>query len=94
MAMPVLQKIDPSSYIGQGLSGPAYVTEMSEVEASICTPPCECTDCQHSFYASEEQYQPCFWYRGRVSDRDAEIIAARHIKDAEQERQYLLQRPS
>ncbi|PMD57413.1 uncharacterized protein K444DRAFT_615869 [Hyaloscypha bicolor E] len=92
MAMPVLQKIDPSSYIGQGLSGPAYVTEMSEVEASICTPPCECTDCQHSFYASEEQYRPCFWYRGRVSDRDAEIIAARHIKDAEQERQYLLQR--
>jgi hypothetical protein len=90
--MPVLEQIDPSSYLGQGLTGPAYVTNISDVEASICTPPCECPDCQHGFYASWEQYSPCFWYRGRISDRDAERIAAGYVRDAQRERQYLLER--
>jgi len=39
-----------------------------------------------------EQYRPRFCYRGRISDRDAERIAAGYIRDAQQERQYLLER--
>lgn len=60
--------------------------------ASVYTPPCECIDCQHGFYASLEQYSPAFSYRGRILDSDATRIAAAHIRDAQQERQYLLQR--
>ncbi|MCJ1385691.1 hypothetical protein MMC17_008814 [Xylographa soralifera] len=90
--MPVLQKIDPSSFLGNGLDGPAYVTNMLDVEASICTPPCECPDCQHGFYASQEQFRPCLWYHGRIANDDAKRVAAGHIQDAQQGRQYLLQR--
>lgn len=36
--------------------------------------------------------KPCFWYRGRISDHDAEHIAAMHVKNAEEDRQNLLQR--
>jgi hypothetical protein len=91
--MPVLREFDLSSLLGDGQAhGPAYITNRSDVEASICPPPCECVDCQHGFYASEEQYKACFWYRGRISDRDAQRIAAGHIQVAQQERQYLLQR--
>ncbi|MCJ1294289.1 hypothetical protein MMC34_005847 [Xylographa carneopallida] len=64
---------------------------MSDVEASICKPPCECPDCQHGFYASGEQYKPNFWYQGRLSDHDAMRIVAGHIQNAQQDRQYLLQ---
>jgi hypothetical protein len=90
--MPILERIDPSSYIGQGVDGPVYIAYMSDVEESICTPPCEFQDCQHGFYASGEQYTACFWYRARISDREAERIAAGHIRDAQEDRRYLLQR--
>lgn len=60
--------------------------------ASVYTPPCECIDCQHGFYASLEQYRLAFSYRGRILDSDAKRIAAAHIRDAQQERQYLLRR--
>jgi hypothetical protein len=90
--MPAFARIADASYLAQGLTGPAYVANISDVEASLCTPPCECTDCQHGFYASWEQNSPCFWYRGRLSDRDAERIAAGYVRDAQQERQYLLER--
>lgn len=77
----------------EGPSSPAYVTNISNtVMASVYTPPCECIDCQHGFYASAEQYRPAFSYRGRISDSDAKRVAAAHIRDAQQERQYLLQR--
>ena len=77
----------------EGPSSPAYITNMSNtVMASVYTPPCECIDCQHGFYASAEQYRPAFSYRGRISDSDAKRVAAAHIRDAQQERQYLLQR--
>lgn len=33
---------------------------------------------------------PCFWYRGRISDRDAKRIAAGHVRDAQQDRQLIL----
>lgn len=62
------------------------------VMVSVYTPPCECDDCQHGFYATLEQYRPAFSYRGRVPDSDAKRIAAAHIRDAQQERKYLLQR--
>ena len=89
--MPVLQKISPSSLSDCSLDGPAYITNMSDVEASICKPPCECPDCQHGFYASEEQYKPCFWYQSRISDHDAKRVVTEHVQDAQQDRQYLLQ---
>lgn len=77
----------------EGPSSPAYVTNMSNpVMVSVYTPPCECIDCQHGFYASLEQYRPALSYRGRISDSDAKRVAAAHIRDAQQERQYLLQR--
>lgn len=74
-------------------NSPAYLTNMSNtVMTSVYTPPCECIDCQHGFYASMEQDKPAFSYRGRISDSDAKRVAAAHIRDAQQERQYLLQR--
>lgn len=88
--MPAFLKVDDASSLG--LDGPAYVAKLSDVEASRCIPPCECADCQHGFYASEEQYNPCFWYRGRISDGDAERIAAGYVREAQQERQNLLER--
>jgi hypothetical protein len=90
--MPTFLRIDDSSHLGHGLDGPAYIANISDVEASLCTPPCECTDCQHGFYASWEQGSPRFWYRGRISDRDAERITAGYVREAQQERQYLLER--
>jgi hypothetical protein len=90
--MPAFLQIDDSSHLGHGLAGPAYFANISDVEASLCTPPCECADCQHGFYASWEQNSPPFWYRGRISDRDAERIAAGYVREAQQERQYLLER--
>ena len=92
--MPAFEQIDPSSLLAQGLTSPAYVMDVAALEASICTPPCECADCQHGFYAHWEQYKPSFLYRGRISDRDAREIAAWHVRDAQQDRQYLLQRLS
>jgi hypothetical protein len=90
--MPDIQKVDLSSLLGDGHGGPTYITNMSDVEVSICPPPCECVDCQNGYYAAEEQYQPPFWYRGRVSDRDAGRIVAGHVQDAQREMQYLQQR--
>jgi hypothetical protein len=52
----------------------------------------ECPDCQHGFYTSEEQYRAYFGIAVRIFDRDAKRIAPRYVQDAEQERQYLLQR--
>ncbi len=91
-SMPELQPLDPTSYLAQGIQGQAYVTNVADVEASICPPPCPCIDCQTSFYTLEEHYKPCFWYRGRISDRDAERIAAEYVRDAKQDRQYLQER--
>lgn len=77
----------------EGPSSLAHVTNTSNtVMVSVYTPPCECIDCQHGFYASKEQYRPAFAYRGRISDSDAKRVAAAHIRDAQKERQYLLQR--
>lgn len=76
----------------EGPSSPAYVTYTSNTMVSVYTPPCECIDCQHGFYVSMEQYRPALSYRGRISDSDAKRVAAAHIRDAQKERQYLLQR--
>jgi hypothetical protein len=65
---------------------------MSDLETSICQPPCDFIDCQHSFYAIEEQYNPRFSYRNRPSNRDAQCIIAAHVQDAQRDREYLLQR--
>ena len=87
--MPVFQELHHSSLPGDGH---LYITTQSDLEASICPPPCDCVDCQHSFYTSEEQYDPRFSYRGRVSHPDAQRIATRHVQDAQQDREHLLQR--
>jgi hypothetical protein len=92
--MPILQQLDPASPLVQGIQGPAYITSLDDVEASVLMPPCECPDCQHGFYTAEEQIRPCFWYRGTVPDRAAKRIAAEHIQDAQRDRQYLLHRLS
>ena len=89
--MPALQRTEPCSHLGEGF-GLAYVTSPSDLAATICTPPCECVDCQHGFYASQEQHRPYYWYRGRLSDHDAKRIAARHVRDAQQDMECLQQR--
>lgn len=62
------------------------------LEASIYPPPCECADCQNGFYLIQEQCSPQFSYRGKLSDHDAQRIAAAHVQDTQQDRAYLLQR--
>lgn len=89
--MPELYQVDPVSVLGQGLSIPGYITTISDVETGICAPPCECDDCQHGFYAVEEQYRPCFWYSDRISDEEATALVNRYVQLAEKDRQYLQQ---
>ena len=62
------------------------------LEASVYSPPCECVDCQNGFYLIQEQCNPQLSYRGKLSDHDAQRIAAAHVQDTEQDRTYLLQR--
>ncbi len=89
--MSVFHEFDAPS-VGEALDGQEYITSMSDIEASICPPPCECIDCQHPFYAAQEQYQPRFFYYGRVFNLDAQRIAKAHVQDAKQGGAYLLQR--
>ena len=90
--MPVFQELHHLPPNDGNLGGRIYVTDRSDLEASICPPPCECVDCQHSFYTSEEQHNPRFSYRGRVSDLDVQRIATRHVQDVQQDREHILQR--
>ncbi|KAL5330279.1 hypothetical protein ACEPPN_003805 [Leptodophora sp. 'Broadleaf-Isolate-01'] len=86
--MTTLQQI--ASLLGEGLSSPAYITSIQDVQDAACAPPCECNDCQHGFYAVEEQIRPCFWYNGELSDHEATTLASKYVYQAEGDRQYLL----
>ncbi|MCJ1241963.1 hypothetical protein MMC14_009970 [Varicellaria rhodocarpa] len=60
-------------------------------DIAIFTPPCKCVVCQHSFYQPTQQFNPVFSYRGRISDADAQRIAAQYVQNARQDREYLSQ---
>lgn len=68
--------------------GDLYAVSLSD----ICEPPCKCADCTNSFYLPEEQINLNTSYRGKISDHDARRIAAQHVRDMQQEREYLVQR--
>jgi hypothetical protein len=92
--MSVFRELDHSSFLGGGLDGLAYITNMSDVQASICPPPCECIDCQHSFYAAEEQHRPKFSYSNKISNSDARRVIMGHVQNTQEDREYVLQRLS
>lgn len=71
--------------------GHRYYTTKEGLEASICPPPCDCTDCLHSFYSCEEQEEFMTAYHGRVSDKDASHIVAMHMQDIKKGRRHLIE---
>ncbi|CRG82823.1 hypothetical protein PISL3812_00169 [Talaromyces islandicus] len=50
--------------------------------------PCDCYDCEQSFYNLEELH----WYRGRVSDEEVKQILSHHVRSATEDRNYISQR--
>ena len=60
-------------------------------DVALFSPPCNCAECQHSFYQFPELFNPVFSYRRRISDAAAQRIAIKYVQDVRQDREYLSQ---
>ncbi|KAG5814862.1 hypothetical protein H9Q74_002612 [Fusarium xylarioides] len=68
---------------------PRYMTTLKTMKASIRRPPCECPDCQNGFYLVDQQYQPEYSYRHRLSDAEAKHNARSLMQSIHRSRQQL-----
>lgn len=83
----------PQSEASEG-EGPPFLARYIDPD-SIYKPPCECADCGNGFYTVEEQTKtPSLFYVGKISDHDAKQVAGTLVKDIQERRAYLMQRPA
>ncbi|EPE32902.1 hypothetical protein GLAREA_05914 [Glarea lozoyensis ATCC 20868] len=71
-----------------------FVVHQHDILKSALSPPCRCIDCQHSFYAIEEQFRPMFWYKANLTAHPMLVqeIISDHVQQSESDRQYLTKR--
>ncbi|CAJ0543905.1 Ff.00g039850.m01.CDS01 [Fusarium sp. VM40] len=75
-----------------GISPCEYRASVRAIEASIAPPPCECVDCQQSFYTVDKQRTPNFSYRERISDEEAKEVITAALEDIDRQQSLLRNR--
>ncbi|KAH6952089.1 hypothetical protein DER45DRAFT_636384, partial [Fusarium avenaceum] len=75
-----------------GISLCEYRASVRAIQASIAPPPCECVDCQYSFYTVDQQRTPNFSYRNRFSEEDAQIVITEALNEIDQQQASLRNR--
>jgi hypothetical protein len=64
--------------------------EVFETDVPIFHPPCECPDCQESFYTANEQQVDRFSYLGSISGAEANRVIQNYTVQIHKDRQFLL----
>ncbi|WZH50115.1 hypothetical protein QYS62_011354 [Fusarium acuminatum] len=75
-----------------GISLCEYRASARAIEASIAQPPCECIECQQSFYTVDKQRTPNFSYRDRLHDQEAKEVITAALEDIHRQQALLRNR--
>ncbi|KIL88353.1 hypothetical protein FAVG1_08432 [Fusarium avenaceum] len=75
-----------------GISPCEYRASVRAIEKSIAQPPCECVNCQQTFYTVDKQRTPNFSYRHRLSEREAAQVVTTAVDSIYQHQAVLRER--